>query len=370
MSRYEKLGAPVGEGTYGTVWKGVSATTQDEVAMKKVVIRHEKEGFPTTAIREIRALRKLSHPNVVRLVDVYTEMPGANGSIGDTYLIFEYAPHDLTGYVAYRKKLKLAEVKCVGKQLAEALDFCHLNRVMHRDLKPSNILLTHRGELKLCDFGLSRDFVERTPQSYSVRVITLWYRPPELLLGSGKYDPSVDVWSAGCIIGELLVQGPLFPDSSEVQVFKRIRMRFAAHKEEQWPQSIRKLPHWDKFWPQTSRNINFDQKDVFRDLAVKHGQTAVDVLKATLHLDPSQRIDSAGLVQHPFFESEPLPCKPSDLKMPADQRTLKELDVKRRREKAEEEVRAEREQAKQMQKRNHLDGGRVGEPSPKRQRPA
>mmetsp|Transcript_73427 Transcript_73427/g.129567 ORF Transcript_73427/g.129567 Transcript_73427/m.129567 type:complete len:478 (-) Transcript_73427:60-1493(-) len=375
-ANYEKLGAPVGEGTYGTVWKGRCTRTGQEVAMKKVVLRYEREGFPTTAVREVRALRRLKHHNVVSLLDVWAEPSGRGASgPGDAYLIFEYAPHDLAGYMHYRKKLKMPEIKCIVRQLTDALDFCHLNNIMHRDLKPSNILLTGKGELKLCDFGLSRTF--GGAGNYSTRVITLWYRPPELLLGAKHYDARVDVWSAGCIFGELLAGTPLFPDSTEIQVFKKIRQRCAAHNPEQWPEDIRKLPLWDKFFapPGSKAAPPPLDRDFFAELRTKHGSAAVELLKATLHLDPIQRIGSDRVAAHPFFDQEPLPCKPAEIKMPAQHVSCKELDVKRRREKQEEE-KAEKE-AKQQKRpaegqsgnQGRGGGGALVEPSPKRHRP-
>merc|ERR550514_2385190 len=158
--------------------------------MKQIIIRNERDGFPVTAIREIRALKRLCHPNIVSLVDVCADPPVGSTGPGVVYLVFEYSPHDLTGLLAYRKqRLKLTEIKCLLQQLANALDFCHMNGIMHRDLKPSNILVTSKGELKLCDFGLSRSF--QGVGNYSTRVITLWYRPPELLLNTKYYDQSV-----------------------------------------------------------------------------------------------------------------------------------------------------------------------------------
>eukprot|EP00931_Biecheleriopsis_adriatica_P000164 TRINITY_DN10016_c0_g1_i2.p1 TRINITY_DN10016_c0_g1~~TRINITY_DN10016_c0_g1_i2.p1 ORF type:complete len:339 (-),score=76.99 TRINITY_DN10016_c0_g1_i2:238-1254(-) len=337
--------------------------------MKKVVLRYEREGFPTTAIREVRALKQLTHPNVVSLLDVWAEpsCPGSS-SPGDAYLIFEYAPHDLTGYMAYRKKLKMPEIKCLIKQLANALDFCHYKHIMHRDLKPSNILLTGKGNLKLCDFGLSREF--SGPGNYSTRVITLWYRPAELLLGAKHYDARVDVWSAGCIFGELLAGFPLFPDSTEIQVFRKIRQRFGAHQSEQWPEALRKLPNWEKFFvlPGSKAAPAAADRDFFSELKLKHGELAISLLKAMLHLDPELRIPCEEVVRHGFFETEPFACDPQDIKMPTNI-ACKELDVKRRRERMEEE-KMEKEARQHMQKRPNADAaGRVVEPSPKRARP-
>jgi len=341
------------------------------VAMKRVVLRNEREGFPVTAVREVRALRRLDHPNVVSLIDVCAAPPTPGDRVpGDVYLIFEYAPSDLTGLLAYRKqKLKPPEIKCIIRQLVNALDFCHMKNIMHRDLKPSNVLITGKGELKLCDFGLSREFAG--PGNYSTRVITLWYRPPELLLGTRNYDQRVDVWSAGCIFGEMLAGFPLFPESSEPKVFQKICERCGASTEDAWPEHLRGLPQWEKFAPR--KPAEGDAIDIFGELQAKHGTAAAELLRATLELDPGKRIGTEEILQHRYFSQEPMPCQPSEIKI-NQHLSCHELDVKRHREKLREDKEAQRVQhkAEADKKRPALGpgGGQGGgeEASPKRPR--
>lgn len=355
---YEKLGPPIGEGTYGKVWRARCHRTKQFVAMKQVVLRNEREGFPLTAVREVRALRRLDHPNVVSLLDVCGAAPAAGStSPGDAYLIFEYAPSDLTGLLAYRKqKLKLPEIKCLSRQLANALDFCHMRNIMHRDLKPSNVLISATGELKLCDFGLSRVF--NGLDTYSTRVITLWYRPPELLLGTKVYDSSVDVWSAGCIFGELLLGYPLFPESAEKLVFQKIYERWSGSCEQLWPQDLQQLPKWTEFSTKSGR-IESLGGEIYRDLCAKSGPVAGDLLRSMLQLDPARRLCAEAVMSHDFFSEEPLPCQPRDIKMNPNL-SCHELDVKRHREKV-------REEKDSRQNKRPLLNDR---PSPKRERRA
>uniref|UniRef100_A0A7S4Q8K1 Cyclin-dependent kinase 2 homolog n=1 Tax=Alexandrium monilatum TaxID=311494 RepID=A0A7S4Q8K1_9DINO len=364
---YDKLGPPIGEGTYGTVWRARCRRSGQTVAMKRVILRNEREGFPVSAVREVRALHRLHHPNVVSLLDVVAAPPAAGSSgPGDCYLIFEYAPSDLTGLLAYRKqKLKPPEIKCLIRQLANALDFCHLRNIMHRDLKPSNVLITAKGDLKLCDFGLSRSFTG--PGNYSTRVITLWYRPPELLLGTKHYDQRVDVWSAGCIFGELLAGHALFPESSEIKVFQKICERCSATAEEAWPEELRRLPQWDKFGPRKQSedcaNGAPGGSDIFSECLAKHGPTAVDLLRSTLQLDPTNRISAQAVLEHNFFVQEPLPCQPADIKV-NQHLSCHELDVKRHREKLREEKEAQRQNKRpQPGQRGDQVGHQAGNPA-------
>lgn len=367
---YEKIGVPVGEGTYGTVWKAQCRRTGQLVAMKKVVLRKEREGFPPTAIREVKALRKLTHPNIVVLLDICVA-PLGNSLPGDSYLIFEYCPCDLTGLLAYRQqKLQLGEIKCIGKQMANALEYCHLRKVMHRDLKPSNVLLTDKGQLKLCDFGLSRFF--RGKGLYSTSVITLWYRPPELLLGTKVYDASVDMWSVGCILGELLAGSALFPDTSEAKVFQKICERCGASSDEAWPPSLRSLPQWQALAPSIRNSAASTTKVVFRELHKRYSGSVETLMRELLHLHPERRIVASEMVRHNFFREEPLPCKPNEIKL-STKMSCHELDVKRHRAKLKE---ATQEKASTAAGQAKTGGGAVRtlehgqqQPSPKRLKP-
>ena len=133
------------------------------------------------------------------------------------YMVFEAMSHDLTGLIEsdYSKHFSQGQVKCYLQQLFQGLHYIHKNGILHRDIKPSNILLNGKGEVKLGDFGLSRPYSGN--KNYTNRVVTLWYRAPELLLGTQKYGPGIDIWSAGCIMGELLLNTPLMPGPNEVR---------------------------------------------------------------------------------------------------------------------------------------------------------
>jgi len=203
---FEKL-EQVGEGTYGQVYMARSRFDGEIVALKKIRMDNEKEGFPITAIREIKILKSLDHKNVIKLKEIVTSK-----NKGSIYMVFEYMDHDLTG-LADRPGIRFTvpQIKCYMKQLLTGLTYCHLNNILHRDIKGSNLLIDNQGVLKLADFGLARPCVLENSKSLTNRVITLWYRPPELLLGTQTYGPAVDMWSAGCIFAELLHGKPILP---------------------------------------------------------------------------------------------------------------------------------------------------------------
>ena len=168
----------------------------------------EDEGIPSTAIREISLLRELRHPNIVRLYDVvHTERK--------LTLVFEYLDQDLKKYLdVCESGLDSTIVKSLLYQLLTGVAYCHHHRVLHRDLKPQNLLINREGELKLADFGLARAFGIPV-RSYTHEVVTLWYRAPDVLLGSRKYSTPVDIWSIGCIFAEMVNGSPLFTGSTE-----------------------------------------------------------------------------------------------------------------------------------------------------------
>lgn len=187
---YERL-AHVGEGTYGKVYKARNVETGGLFALKRIRMEGEKDGFPVTAMREIKLLQGLRHRNVMRLVEMMV-------SKGSVYMVSEYMDHDLTGVLAQADlKFTPANLKSLNHQMLSGLAYLHESGILHRDMKGSNILLNAAGELKLADFGLARTYSKRKREDYTNRVITLWYRGPELLLGETVYGPEVDMWSAG-----------------------------------------------------------------------------------------------------------------------------------------------------------------------------
>lgn len=227
-------GEKIGEGTYGSVYQARDKASGALVALKRVKLgdsTFDREGMPVTHLREVSILRALQqHTHIVRMIEVVV-----GSSLDSVYLVFEYVPHDLSRLIdTMATPFELAEVKCLMVQLLLAVAHLHDNFILHRDLKLSNLLLTADGTLKVCDFGLARRYdgnhegVPRDapplpgpvggtdPGGYTPKVVTLWYRSPELLLGERRYGSSVDMWSVGCMLGELLLHTPLLPGDTEV----------------------------------------------------------------------------------------------------------------------------------------------------------
>ncbi|TSK13242.1 Cyclin-dependent kinase 17 [Bagarius yarrelli] len=200
LETYIKLDK-LGEGTYATVFKGRSKLTDNLVALKEIRLEHE-EGAPCTAIREVSLLKDLKHANIVTLHDiVHTEK--------SLTLVFEYLDKDLKQYMDdCGNIMSMHNVK-----ILRGLAYCHRRKVLHRDLKPQNLLINEKGELKLADFGLARAKSVPT-KTYSNEVVTLWYRPPDVLLGSSEYSTQIDMWGVGCIFYEMAAGRPLFPGST------------------------------------------------------------------------------------------------------------------------------------------------------------
>lgn len=220
IGRYERV-KKIGQGTFGEVFYAKCKRTHKSVALKKVRMENEKEGFPMTALREIRILQSLSHDNVVKLIEICRSIPSQyNRDKGSIYMVFEFCEHDLAGLLTSPQlNFNLSEIKYLMQQLFKSLKYIHSRNILHRDMKTSNILITKEGKLKLGDFGLARCTVSsRGGQGgkYTNKVVTLWYRAPELLLGDKNYTASVDMWGAGCIMAEMWVRAPI------LQVYKRM----------------------------------------------------------------------------------------------------------------------------------------------------
>uniref|UniRef100_A0A673ZGG9 cyclin-dependent kinase n=1 Tax=Salmo trutta TaxID=8032 RepID=A0A673ZGG9_SALTR len=215
------------EGTYATVFKGRSKLTDNLVALKEIRLEHE-EGAPCTAIREVSLLKDLKHANIVTLHDIiHTDK--------SLTLVFEYLDKDLKQYMDdCGNILSMQNVKIFLFQILRGLSYCHRRKVLHRDLKPQNLLINERGELKLADFGLARAKSVPT-KTYSNEVVTLWYRPPDVLLGSSEYSTQIDMWGVGCIFYEMAAGRPLFPGSTVEDELHLIFRLLGTPSENSWP---------------------------------------------------------------------------------------------------------------------------------------
>uniref|UniRef100_A0A3B1KLR3 Cyclin dependent kinase 16 n=1 Tax=Astyanax mexicanus TaxID=7994 RepID=A0A3B1KLR3_ASTMX len=226
LETYVKLDK-LGEGTYATVYKGRSKLTDNLVALKEIRLEHE-EGAPCTAIREVSLLKDLKHANIVTLHDIIHTQKSLT-------LVFEYLDKDLKQYLDdCGNCIHMHNVKLFLFQLLRGLNYCHRRKVLHRDLKPQNLLINDRGELKLADFGLARAKSIPT-KTYSNEVVTLWYRPPDILLGSTDYSTQIDMWGVGCIFYEMATGRPLFPGSTVEEELHFIFKLLGTPTEETWP---------------------------------------------------------------------------------------------------------------------------------------
>ncbi|XP_015517394.1 cyclin-dependent kinase 5 [Neodiprion pinetum] len=286
MQKYEKL-EKIGEGTYGTVFKAKNRETHEIVALKKVRLDEDDEGVPSSALREICLLKELKHKNIVRLYDVLH-------SDKKLTLVFEHCDQDLKKYFdSLNGEIDLDVVKSFLYQLLRGLAFCHSHNVLHRDLKPQNLLINKNGELKLADFGLARAFGIPV-KCYSAEVVTLWYRPPDVLFGAKLYTTSIDMWSAGCIFAELANAGrPLFPGSDVEDQLKRIFKMLGTPTEETWP-GLTTLPDYKSFPP-------YPTLGGLPQFAPKLNSRGKDLLQRLLVCNPALRLSADEAMAHSYF---------------------------------------------------------------------
>ncbi|CAH7672649.1 kinase-like domain-containing protein [Phakopsora pachyrhizi] len=311
---YEKL-TQVGEGTYGKVYKARNTDSGDLVAMKRIRMEAERDGFPITAIREIKLLQSLRHPNIVNLVEMVV-------SKGHVYIVFEYMDHDLSG-VLHHPSIHFSEahIKSLMWQLLAGLQYMHEAGVLHRDLKGSNILLNKTGELKIADFGLARRYERGTEpgkegrgkgRDYTNRVITLWYKPPELLFGATVYGEEVDMWSAGAIFLEIFTRRPIFQALDEIDQLHATFKLMGTPNQTNWPE-VSSLPWYELVKPK------MDSMPCLRETFFgpgKHVKTECGMVLAEslLNLCPHRRPSAREALSFKYFtEEEPqmeLPTEP------------------------------------------------------------
>jgi cyclin-dependent kinase 12/13 len=374
LSDYRNL-SQIGEGGYGYVYRALDVRGQP-VALKRMIIHKEHLGFPLCAVREIKFLKQLRHKNIVQLKDIVTskgceqleltikadskaklEQSRSHDRLldaarqeqatntdksreremeerveeamrqqrervfrskmlaqcGSLYLVFEYVEHDLGGLIDAKVPFQPRALKSMMKQIFEVLDYLEERHIIHRDIKCSNILVSHRHQIKLADFGLARSAALPDGREGRIdmtnNVVTRWYKAPELLLGSTRYTYAVDVWSVGCVLAELYLERPLFQGSSEPHQLETIFRSLGSPSEQDWP-GLLELPHYDKLFKHAPRFASS-----FRAaLAGKVPEAAASLLDRVFVMDPSRRCSARAALTSMYFITAPLaPDDPTEL---------------------------------------------------------
>ena len=266
--------------------------------MSKIKILQVDQGFPMNVMREINFLRHIENENIIRLIKVETSQDRY------VYLIFDYCEYDLQGLLS-QVSLSYGQTKCYFRQILLALKVCTEQNLMHRDLKPANILLTPQNIVKLCDFGLAKKVELNPKKAQTCQVITIWYRPPELLLGTSHYGTEIDVWSSGCILYEMITRNVLFRSNFDNEL-DEISAIFRIHgipTDEEWP-NWKSLPNAEMFM-KSKNSIENSSKTTFKEFLEKtipkKYEDAVDLLLKLLEYDPKKRISVSDALDHPFI---------------------------------------------------------------------
>ncbi|CAG7899626.1 unnamed protein product, partial [Brassica rapa] len=313
---FEKL-EKIGQGTYSSVFRARETETGRIVALKKVKFDNFEPESVRFMAREILILRRLDHPNVIKLQGLVTSKLSCN-----IHLVFEYMEHDLTGLLSSPDiSFTTPQIKCYMKQLLSGLDHCHARGVMHRDIKGSNLLVNNEGVLKVADFGLANfcNASGSNKQPLTSRVVTLWYRPPELLLGATEYGASVDLWSVGCVFAELLLKKPVLQGRTEVEQLHKIFKLCGSPPADYWKKS--KLPHAMLFKPQ--QHYDGCLRETLKDLS----EADITLIETLLSVEPHKRGTASTALVSQYFTSEPFACDPSSLPVYSPS---KEIDAKHR----------------------------------------
>ncbi|MBA0616567.1 hypothetical protein Godav_016609 [Gossypium davidsonii] len=313
---YQKL-EKIGQGTYSTVFRARDLESGSIVALKKVRFDNFEPESVRFMAREILILRRLDHPNIIKLDGIITSRMSCS-----IYLVFEYMEHDITGLLSCPDiKFSDSQIKCYMKQLLSGLDHCHSRGIMHRDIKGSNLLVNNEGILKMADFGLANFYGSGRRQPLTSRVVTLWYRPPELLLGSMDYTAAVDLWSVGCVFAELLLGKPILQGRTEVEQLHKIFKLCGSPPDDYWKKS--RLPHATVFKPQQPYDSSL--RNAFKDLPA----TAVNLIETLLSVEPYKRGTASSALASEYFTTKPYACDPSSLPVYPPS---KEIDAKHREE--------------------------------------
>jgi len=296
LSDFDSL-KKIGEGTYGTVYKARDLRTKSKVALKRIEI-DRVEGISASTLREVALLKQLRHPRIAQLHSTFF----TSHSI---FLVFECCDGDLSQFMRKQKRLSLSAAARITRQIVEGVAFCHSHGVLHRDLKPQNILMSFATQrAKVTDFGLSRA-VLLPRRDWTHEVVTLWYRPPEVLLGCDAYSVTIDSWALGCIFAQLLNDDKvLLTATSELAQIFAIFRKLGTPNADSWPALHRECPEFNDQFPKWTRTeisklLNNRRDD---DLQTPRGRVITDCIDKLLTMDPKQRMTAKEALAHRCFD--------------------------------------------------------------------
>ena len=316
IQEYDHLGK-LGEGTFGEVSKARSKKSGQIVALKKILMHNEKDGFPITALREIKLLKQLDHINILKLDEMAIERSKDTRKKPNMFMVTPYMDHDLSGLLENPAvHFTVPQIKCYMVQLLEGCKYLHENRILHRDMKAANLLINNHGILQIADFGLARPYADDPPKpgqgggeatrEYTTLVVTRWYRPPELLLQLRQYTTAIDMWGVGCVFGEMFKGKPILAGNSDLNQAQLIFDLVGSPTEDNMP-GWSELPGCEGVREFAPRNPTLPH--VFRE----QGSLAISLLSELLKLDWRKRINAIDALEHPYFHTQPLPARPGDL---------------------------------------------------------
>lgn len=318
LKKYE-IQTQLGQGAYGIVWRAVERKNNRIVALKKIYDAFQNSTDAQRTFREIMFLHCLHHPNIIKLLHVHRAYNDR-----DIYLVFEYMETDL--HVVIRANiLEDIHKQFIIYQLLKTMKYLHSAEILHRDMKPSNLLVNSDCTMKVADFGLARSILSLESEQASRPVLTdyiatRWYRPPEILLGSTRYTKGVDMWSVGCILGELMLGKPIFPGRSTTNQLEIIISVTG------WPTAADIAATNSQFAQAMLRDITCSHPRTFAELLPNASPDALDLIQRLMRFNPNRRITAAEALEHPYVaafhrpDEEPAAPEPITISLPDNER--------------------------------------------------
>ena len=308
----------LGEGTFGIVKMAEDVRTHELFALKKIIVHNEKDGFPLTALREIRLLKLLNHDNIIQLREIAIQRPqGEQLRRAIHHMVTPYMDHDLAGLIENRDvHLTDSVTKCYVMQMLKGLAYLHSQKIMHRDMKSANMLINNAGRLRLADFGLARTYDEPAPQrgrgngsggrQYTALVVTRWYRAPELFMALRQYTPAIDLWGVGCILAEIFLRRPVMKGSTDMEQLRLIFELVGSPTPDRMP-GFERLPAANEIRAFPTYPGKMEQ------LFSNRKPTELAFMKDLLNLDWRARLNAMDAMEHRYFRDSPLPARESSI---------------------------------------------------------